>query len=92
MLVSTTAGEALAQEPSAPPAPAAEPAPAAAPKPDEKVEKAEPVEVRVIGNKPDSLQRIPGSGTVITQKEIERAQPYDTGEMLRRVPGVQVRQ
>jgi Fe(3+) dicitrate transport protein len=52
----------------------------------------EPVEVRVIGSKPDSLQRIPGSGTVITQKEIQRANPQDVGEMLRRVPGLEVRQ
>jgi Fe(3+) dicitrate transport protein len=48
--------------------------------------------VRVIGSKPDSLQRIPGSGTVITQKEIQRANPQDVGEMLRRVPGLEVRQ
>jgi Fe(3+) dicitrate transport protein len=86
MLLSTTAS---AEEPAAAPSAAPAAAPAAAPPKDEK---AEPVEVRVIGNRPDSLQRIPGSGTVITQKEIERAQPYDTGEMLRRVPGVQVRQ
>lgn len=50
------------------------------------------MEVRVIGSKADSLQRIPGSGTLVTEKEIRRAQPYDTAEMLRRVPGVQVRQ
>jgi Fe(3+) dicitrate transport protein len=45
-------------------------------------------EVRVIGDKADSLQKIPGSGTLITHKEIERTDPYDTAEMLRRVPGV----
>ncbi len=45
-------------------------------------------EVRVIGDKADSLQKIPGSGTLITHKEIERADPYDSAEMLRRVPGV----
>lgn len=49
-------------------------------------------EVRVIGSKADALQKTPGSGTVITQKDLQRAQPVDTAEMLRRVPGVQVRQ
>lgn len=49
-------------------------------------------EVRIIGDKADSLQRVPGSGTVITQKQIDRANPNDVGEMLRRVPGVQVRE
>jgi Fe(3+) dicitrate transport protein len=52
----------------------------------------EPVEVRVIGARADSLQRVPGSGTVMGSKDLERAQPVDTAEMLRRVPGVQVRQ
>lgn len=50
------------------------------------------VEVRIIGDRADALQRVPGSGTVIGSKELERAQPVDTAEMLRRVPGVQVRQ
>ncbi len=48
--------------------------------------------MRVIGSKPDSLQRVPGSGTVVTRQELERADPQDVGEMLRRVPGVEVRQ
>jgi Fe(3+) dicitrate transport protein len=52
----------------------------------------DPPEVRVIGDKADSLQKIPGSGTVITGQEINRADPYDVAEMLRRVPGVNVRQ
>jgi Fe(3+) dicitrate transport protein len=52
----------------------------------------EPVEVRVIGSRPDALQRIPGSGTVITSQDMKRADPYSPEEMLRRVPGVQVRQ
>ena len=50
------------------------------------------VEVRVIGNRADSLQRVPGAGTLISAKDLQRAQPVDTAEMLRRVPGVQVRQ
>ncbi len=58
--------------------------PAPAPK------KEETPEVRVIGDKADSLQKIPGSGTLITHKEIERAQPQNAAEMLRRVPGFNV--
>ena len=50
----------------------------------------EPTEVRVIGSRPD-LQKIPGSGYLVTEKDIARAQPFSVGEMLRRVPGVQVR-
>ncbi len=49
-------------------------------------------EVRVRGNKADRLKRSSGSGTVITEKEIKQAQPENLGEMLRRVPGLQVRQ
>ncbi len=50
------------------------------------------VEVHVIGDRADALQKVPGSGTVIGSKDIKRAAPVDTAEMLRRVPGVQVRQ
>jgi Fe(3+) dicitrate transport protein len=50
------------------------------------------VEVRVIGDRADALQRVPGSGTVIGSKDLKRAHPVDAAEMLRRVPGVQVRQ
>ena len=52
----------------------------------------EPLEVRIIGSKADSLQKIPGSGQIITNKEIQDAQPYDTAEMLNRVPGITARQ
>jgi Fe(3+) dicitrate transport protein len=52
----------------------------------------EPVEVRVIGSKASALQRTPGSGTLITAQDFKRAEPHDVAEMLRRVPGVQVRQ
>ena len=48
--------------------------------------------MRVVGERADSLQRLPGSGTVIKKQDLERAQPVDASEMLRRVPGVQVRQ
>jgi Fe(3+) dicitrate transport protein len=73
----------------APPEPtAADPAPAAQATPPAK----EPVEVRIIGSKADSLQKIPGSGQIITAKEIQNAQPYDAAEMLNRVPGITARQ
>jgi Fe(3+) dicitrate transport protein len=52
----------------------------------------EPLEVRVIGGKSDSLQRIPGSGTIISSKEINDAEPHDAAEMLNRIPGVTARQ
>jgi Fe(3+) dicitrate transport protein len=55
-------------------------------------EKAPELEVRVIGSRADALQKVPGSGTVSGSKDLTRAQPVDTAEMLRRVPGVQVRQ
>ncbi|WP_394849277.1 TonB-dependent receptor [Pendulispora brunnea] len=49
-------------------------------------------EVRVIGDKADSLQKIPGSGHLVTQTDLDRAQPYDVAEMLQRVPGLTARQ
>ena len=65
----------------------ARPRPSAGPPPAK-----EPVEVRIIGGRADSLQKIPGSGQIITSKEIQNADPYDTAEMLNRVPGVTARQ
>jgi Fe(3+) dicitrate transport protein len=50
------------------------------------------IEVRVIGNQADAMQRVPGSGTVIGPEEIERADPQDAAELVRRLPGVNVRQ
>jgi Fe(3+) dicitrate transport protein len=88
---------ALAQDAAAAPpatasaAPAPPPVPAAEPPP-EKEGKPEVVEVRVIGDKADALQKIPGSGALITAKDIERTQPQDMAELLRRVPGLNVRQ
>lgn len=74
--------ESAANPPSAPSSPPAQQRPPAQ----------QDVEVRIIGSRSDALQRVPGSGTVIGAKDLERAQPVDTAEMLRRVPGVQVRQ
>lgn len=87
MVLAALPNVARADEPVATPTPAT-----AAPAPPEPPQKPEPLEVRVIGGKPDSLQRIPGSGTMVTRQEIERAQPTDVAEMLRRVPGVQARE
>jgi len=94
-LVLTVGVPARADEPAPAPAPASgvateEPAPQK--KTDGTAPAVETAEVRVIGSRADALQRVPGSGTIISQKDLERAQPVDTAEMLRRVPGVQVRQ
>jgi Fe(3+) dicitrate transport protein len=81
---------------SAPPAAPATDGPASALPPPATATPAEPrseiTEVRVIGSSADALQRIPGSGTLVTAEDIKRADPFDVGEMLRRVPGVQARQ
>ncbi len=52
----------------------------------------DPIEVRVIGNKADAMQKVPGSGTIIRPKEMRSADPQDVAEMLRRVPGLTARQ
>jgi Fe(3+) dicitrate transport protein len=49
------------------------------------------VEVSVFGRRDDALQKIPGSGTLVGAKEIRRAIPSDSGEVLRRVTGLHVR-
>ncbi|MDI3288647.1 TonB-dependent receptor [Polyangium sp. 15x6] len=51
----------------------------------------EVIEVSVLGRSDDALQKVPGSGTLIGAKEIRRAMPAETGEILRRVPGLVVR-
>jgi Fe(3+) dicitrate transport protein len=86
--------------PGTPPTPPA-PAPARPSAPDDAVAPAEPpasstakepVEVRIIGSRADSLQKVPGSGQIVSAKEIQDAQPYDAAEMLNRIPGVTARQ
>lgn len=70
----------------------APPAQAVEPPKDSEAEGAEPIEVQVVGDRAEQIQKIPGSFTTIGKKEIERARPVDAAEMLRRVPGVTVRQ
>lgn len=77
--------------PATPPATQPPPAPATPPATEPPPGDA-PAEVHVIGSRADALQKVPGSGTVISAKDLERAHPVDTAEILRRVPGVQVRQ
>lgn len=55
-------------------------------------EEAKTIDVRVIGDTADALQKIPGSGQIIGAKDIARAQPNDVAELVRRVPGLVVRQ
>ncbi|MEO6954539.1 MAG: TonB-dependent receptor [Polyangia bacterium] len=43
-------------------------------------------------DKADTLKKASGSSTLITEEDIKRAQPDNAGDMLRRVPGLQVRQ
>jgi len=45
----------------------------------------------VVGNAADSLKKSSGSGTTISAKDISRARAQSSAEMLRRVPGLQVR-
>ncbi len=52
----------------------------------------EPLEVHVVGERADLIQKVPGSFQTINKRELERARPVDAAEMLRRVPGVLVRQ
>ena len=76
-----------ADEPASPPLPAADAPPAQdTPKEDGTVR-----EVTVQGNKVEALKRASGSGTTISKREIRNAQPESTSELLRRVPGMQVR-
>jgi Fe(3+) dicitrate transport protein len=82
----SSAAPALAADPPADP-PAEPPA-----SPDPPAEEESPIEVQVIGERADALQKVPGSGTVIRSKEIDRAEPDDVAEVLRRVPGVTARQ
>jgi len=47
--------------------------------------------IDVIGQGEDAVTQQPGSVSVITQEEIESAQPRSTEDVLRRVPGVYVK-
>lgn len=87
---STVSNDAVtpATEPSAAPA-ATEPAASA---PEAAQKRTETAEIRVIGDAASAIQQIPGSGHVVSKEDLRRAQPFDVGEMLRRVPGVQARQ
>src|SRR6187402_335683 len=50
-----------------------------------------PQEITVLGSKADALKRASGSSTTIGEREIKNAQPESNAELLRRVPGLQVR-
>jgi len=81
-----TSKHASAQDSVAPAPPAADPA-----RPEPPAQEAVVHEVTVRGNKADALKRASGSGTTIGEREIKNAQPESTGELLRRVPGLQLR-
>jgi Fe(3+) dicitrate transport protein len=51
------------------------------------------VQVDVIGGNPEvALQEIPGSAFLISRDELEENRPLDANEVLRRVPGVHIRE
>jgi Fe(3+) dicitrate transport protein len=86
---------AAAPDASQPDAPVAPPqAPLAPPQPEapEPPARDEGVgEARVVGSGRGAIDRIPGATTVIGEREIQRTQPLNAAEVLRRVPGVYVR-
>lgn len=47
--------------------------------------------VTVIGSSSRALERIPGSASVVSERDMARIQPLTVNEALRRVPGVYVR-
>ena len=48
--------------------------------------------VEVLGRAQELLQEIPGSAYLVSRQEIEQCNPMDANEMLRRVPGVNIRE
>ncbi len=48
-------------------------------------------EARVVGSARGAIDRVPGATTVIGEREMQRTQPLNANEVLRRVPGVYVR-
>src|SRR6187431_771283 len=86
LVAACLAPERAAAQDAAPPAPEPAVAQEAAPQAPDAVH-----EVTVRGNKADALKRASGSGTSIGEREIKNAQPESTGELLRRVPGLQLR-
>jgi Fe(3+) dicitrate transport protein len=62
------------------------------PKPDAIAEPvaSEAIDVSVLGDRDDALQKIPGSRSLINAKEIARTAPQNTGELIRRMPSLTV--
>lgn len=74
-----------------PPPEPAQPAPASPRAPSPPREDEEVGEARVVGSSARALDRVPGATTVITEREVQRTQPMTAAEVVRRVPGVYVR-
>jgi Fe(3+) dicitrate transport protein len=47
--------------------------------------------INVIGEKKDSIKRIPGSATILNKKYLQETRPIDNMEALRAVPGASIR-
>lgn len=50
------------------------------------------IQVDVVGVSAEALKQIPGSAFVVTQEDLQRGAPMDSNEVLRRVPGVFLRE
>ncbi len=48
--------------------------------------------VEVLGRAQELLQEIPGSAYLVSRQEIEQSNPTDANELLRRVPGINLRE
>lgn len=48
--------------------------------------------VEVLGKSQELLQEIPGSAYLVSRQEIEQSNPTDANELLRRVPGINLRE
>ncbi|MBC7794152.1 MAG: TonB-dependent receptor plug domain-containing protein, partial [Clostridia bacterium] len=55
-------------------------------------ESATTTEVHITGSKSETLRRSSGSSATISEQDLYRAKPASVSEVLRRVPGLQVRQ
>lgn len=48
-------------------------------------------EIQVVGRKKTDLKRIPGSATVVEREFLEKTAPVDAQEVMRRIPGANIR-
>ncbi len=90
LAIQLVTADALADEEPSPAKPTAGPKAPAAVEPAKGEAALEPIEVSVIGSSDDALQKVPGSRTLMTAKEVERTAPVTTSELIRRIPSLTV--